>query len=68
MGKQKPMKKVCAWCGAVMLTGPPKPVSHGCCDKCYEKYVIPDLRRLEEDGKAKSKKQGHRGGRNSTAG
>jgi len=47
MGKTS-MKKVCAWCGVVLLTGPPKPVSHGICDKCFKKYVEADLKRLKE--------------------
>ena len=49
MGKNKPMKKVCAWCGKVMLTGPKKPVSHGCCDECYKTKVVPDFKRWEEE-------------------
>ena len=54
MGKNKPMKKVCAWCGKVILTGPKKPVSHGCCDECYKTKVVPDFKRWEEeDGSVK---------------
>lgn len=28
------LKTVCSWCNAIMVDGPPSPVSHGLCARC----------------------------------
>jgi len=31
------VKVICAWCKAVIVDGPPHPVSHGICAECAKK-------------------------------
>ncbi len=33
------MLTICSYCHATMVPGPPKPVSHGICKACYEKWM-----------------------------
>ncbi len=42
MKKLKPLRKVCAWCQAVVVDGPREgPVSHGICAECFEHQLVP---------------------------
>jgi hypothetical protein len=40
--RERPLRKVCAWCDVVLVDGPAEPVTHGICTRCVE--------RMREDG------------------
>lgn len=42
------MTVICAWCGTVLQSGEPEPVSHGLCDDCLPLFVEAVEERLAE--------------------